>query len=103
MEGIRAVGQFSVTTVIRDRSVARLLTVAVLALPFRSELGGLPLGQLPPARMRSGHHACHLAFSSVRESRDGRPNSSPLLETRLQQMPEQVGRAHPRDRYSCAG
>src|ERR1700678_1782526 len=103
MKGIHVVDQFSVTTEIRDQRVARLLTFAVLALPFRSELGGLPLRRLPPARMLYGRHACHLAFSSVLESRGGRPNSSSLPDIRFQQIPARAGRAHPRDRYSCVG
>src|ERR1700751_1766346 len=84
-------------------SVARLLTFAVLALPFPLALFWLPPDSSPPARMRCGHLACHLGSSSVRESRDGRPEPSPLPETRFLQMPWQAGRANPRDRYSRAG
>src|SRR5271154_1662719 len=65
------------------QSVARRLTFAVLAPPFLPELVGLPPGCLPPAGMRCGHRACHLAFLSERESRDGRPSSSSLPETRF--------------------
>jgi hypothetical protein len=63
---------------------ARLLTFAVRALPFLSKPLELASGYLPPARMQCGRHACHLAFSTVRESPGGRPKSSPLPGTRFQ-------------------
>jgi len=85
----------------RVMQVARLLTFAVLALPFPRALFWLPPDCSPPARMRCGHLACRLGFSSVRESRGGRQKSSPLPATRFQQMPGQAGQALPRDRHSC--
>src|SRR6266849_8824831 len=86
-----------------NRSFAGLLTFAALVPPCLPERFWLPPDCSLPPRTRCVHHVYHLGFSSAGESRAGRPKSSPLPETQSQQIPLQAGRAHPRDRHSCAG
>src|SRR5579864_314456 len=71
-------------------SIAPLLTFAAPVPPYRSERFSLPLGWPLSVRMQSVRHAGRLEFSTARESRAGRPKSSPLPETQSQQMPGQV-------------